>query len=66
MADAGPQPQTAFEVERKVRVKDAAGREAYELELTPEGVRIRSLRIRFSPTAVPIDNLRSALAALDS
>ncbi len=66
MPEASEQSETAFEVERKVRVKDAEGADAYELIATPEGVRIRSLRVRFTPQAVPADNLRSALAALDS
>lgn len=56
----------SIEVERKVRVKDADGEDVYELTSTPEGISIRSLKVRFNPPTVPADNLRSALAALDS
>lgn len=67
MPDPDQQPaETAFEVQRKVRVKDADGTDAYELIIDDEGVAIRTLKVRFKPSKVPVANLRSALAALDS
>lgn len=56
----------SLEVERKVRVRDVDGKDAYELIASPEGIQIRTLKVRFNPPKVPADNLRSALAALDS
>lgn len=60
----GDEERRGVGIGQRAVVRDDAGEDAYELNLEDGEVGIRSLRLSWSPTKVPLANLREAVNAL--